>query len=123
MSKGFKQVATTAERLKMAMELRGKKQIDLVKEAGIDKGSISHYLSGRYEPKSDAINRLAIVLNCSEMWLWGYDVPMERQKNSPPENKELTEGEKMLLELFNKVPEDKQSLVLEMIRAALKTQK
>ena len=37
---------------------------------------------------------------------------------SPSEPK-LTEGEKVLLDLFNRVPEDQQQLVLQMIRAAL----
>ena len=35
---------------------------------------------------------------------------------------ELSEGEKMLLDLFNRVPEDKQELVLQMIQVALKSQ-
>lgn len=77
--------STTPERLREAMRLSGKKQVDLVKSTGIDKGSISNYLSGRYEPKQEAIYKLAMALNVSEMWLWGYDVPMERpqeQKNN-----------------------------------------
>lgn len=75
----------TPTRLREAMELSGKKQVDLVRETGIDKGSISNYLSGRYEPKQEAIRRLAVALDVSEMWLWGYDVPMKRpeeQKNN-----------------------------------------
>lgn len=76
----FKRVAITPDRLREAMAVRGKKQVDLVRETGIDKGSISSYLSGRYEPKQEAIYKLAIALDVSEMWLWGYDVPMERPK-------------------------------------------
>lgn len=73
-------VATTPDRMREAMEHAQKKQIDLVRETGIDKGSISNYLSGRYEPKQEAIHSLAVALNVSEMWLWGFDVPMERPK-------------------------------------------
>jgi transcriptional regulator with XRE-family HTH domain len=62
------------------MDAKGKKQVDLVRATGLDKGSINHYLSGKYEPKQRAINKLAIALDVSEMWLWGYDVPMERSK-------------------------------------------
>lgn len=72
--------ATTSERLRQAMDAKGKKQVDLVRETGLDKGSINHYVSGKYEPKQIAINKLAIALDVSEMWLWGYDVPMERSK-------------------------------------------
>lgn len=85
MENGVIRVSSTPERLREAMELSGKKQVDLVRSTGIDKGSISNYLSGRYEPKQEAIYKLALALNVSEMWLWGYDVPMERsseQKNN-----------------------------------------
>ena len=81
----FNRASTTPERLREAMNTMGKKQVDLVREAGIDKGSISNYLSGRYEPKQEAIYKLAKALDVSEMWLWGYDVSPERpqeQKNN-----------------------------------------
>ena len=85
MSSNFYRIATTSERLKEALSIRKMKQVDLVRITGLDKGSISHYVSGKYEPKQNAIYKLAKALNVSEMWLWGYDVPMERtetQKNN-----------------------------------------
>lgn len=85
MENSFNRVATTPERMREAMSITGKKQVDIVKATGIDKGSISNYLSGRYEPKQEAIYKIALALNVSEMWLWGYDVPMDRpqaQKNN-----------------------------------------
>lgn len=81
----FKRIDTTANRIKTAMEKAGKKQADLVRETNIDKGSMSHYLKGRYEPKQDVVFALAKALDVSEMWLWGYDCSMERpaeQKNN-----------------------------------------
>jgi transcriptional regulator with XRE-family HTH domain len=80
MESAFNRISTTHERLREAMNTTGKKQVDLVRATGIDKGSISNYLSGRYEPKQEAIYKLAIALNVSEMWLWGYDVPSERHE-------------------------------------------
>lgn len=74
----IKQVATTSERLREAMTEAGKKQVDLVKETGLQKSAICRYLSGEYEPKQKAINKLAIALNVSEMWLWGFDAPKQR---------------------------------------------
>lgn len=74
------QVASTSERIRAAMDLRQMKQIDLVNKTGLDRSQISNYLSGKYEPKQKAINKLAVALDVSEMWLWGYDVPMERTK-------------------------------------------
>lgn len=67
-----------AARLKKAMAAADKKQADLVRETGLDRGSISSYLSGKYEPKQKAIYKLAQALNVSEAWLLGYDVPMTR---------------------------------------------
>lgn len=81
----FCQVAPISERLREAMSLRGKKQIDLVRETGINRSAISRYLSGEYEPKNKPIYELAKALDVSEMWLMGYDVPPDRpqeQKNN-----------------------------------------
>lgn len=118
----WKKCSTTAKRLQEAMDIAHMKQADLARATGLSKGGISNYVMGRYEPKSDIVSKLAKALNCSEMWLWGYDVPMERQKNLPSSKQELTEGEKILLDLFNRVPEEQQKLVLQMIRAALGSQ-
>lgn len=73
-----KKITTTAARLREAMEAANKKPVDLVRETGLDKSAVSRYLSGKYEPKSTAISKLAICLGVSEMWLWGYDVPRDR---------------------------------------------
>ena len=70
--------ATIAERLREALIAAGKKQADLVRETGLDRGSVSSYLSGKYEPKQKAIYKMAQALNVSESWLLGYDVPMAR---------------------------------------------
>lgn len=117
----WSKTSSTSERLKEAMRIRQLKQADLSRLTGLAKGGISNYVTGRYEPKSDVINKLAKALNCSEMWLWGYDVPMDRVNNTPPEEPVLSEGEKILLDLFRQVPEEQQQLVLGMIRAALNT--
>ena len=73
-----KTVATIADRLREAMKRAGKKQADLVRETGLDRGSISSYLSGKYEPKQKAIYKLSKALDVSEAWLLGYNVPAHR---------------------------------------------
>ena len=78
--KNWNKIETTSKRLQEAMRIRKLKQADLSRLTGLSKGGISNYVLGRYEPKSDIINKLAIALNVSEMWLWGYDVPMERNE-------------------------------------------
>ena len=108
-----------AGRLKEALNKTGTKQIELSRLTGIDSGTINNYLSGKYEPKQDRLEKIAEALFVDPVWLMGYDVPMEREKNSP-EKPQLSEGEEMLLELFRRVPEDRQQMVLDMIRIALK---
>lgn len=82
---GLVRTASPADRIRTAMTDKGLKQVDLVNATGLDKGQVSSYLSGKYEPKQIAINKLAVALDVSEMWLWGYDVAKERsqkQKNN-----------------------------------------
>ena len=74
----FNRIDSTANRIRTAMQRAKMKQIDIVRETGIDKGALSSYLKGKYEPKQDVIYKLAKVLNVSEMWLWGYNCSMER---------------------------------------------
>ncbi|MBR3002904.1 MAG: helix-turn-helix domain-containing protein [Clostridia bacterium] len=65
-------------RLEKAMQLRNIKASELSEKANIPKSAISQYLSGLYEAKQKSIFKLANVLNVSEGWLMGLDVPMER---------------------------------------------
>ena len=111
----WNRTSTTPERLRLALRNANMKQTELSLKTGLDKGAVSCYLSGKYEPKSDAINKMAIALDVNEMWLWGYDVPMEREKKTPDTIK-LTEGEEMLLEIFRLIPEEQQRTFLEMGR-------
>ena len=66
---------TFADRLREAMDAAGVKQADLVRETGLDKGAVSSYLAGKYEPKQKAVAAMARCLNVPELWLMGYDVP------------------------------------------------
>jgi transcriptional regulator with XRE-family HTH domain len=119
----YDRVATCAERIKKALTIKGMRQSELCRLTKIPKSAISQYISGAFEPKQDRIYLIAKALNVSEMWLMGLDVPMERQvKKVTPSEPDLSEGEMMLLDLFRRVPEDKQELVLQMIRAALGSQ-
>ena len=80
--KEMERVATTPERLQEAMNAINKKQIDLAKETGLSHSTISRYLSGRVEPRQEAIIKLAKALGVSEWWLYGYNVPMERSQKA-----------------------------------------
>jgi len=74
----YDRIAAPAERLKEALDLRNMKQVELSEKSGISKPNISCYLSGKYEPKQDALYKMGKALDVAEMWLAGYDIPMER---------------------------------------------
>ena len=112
-------MSTRSERIKSLIEQSGKSYQELEKITGIKKSSLQRYASGvTTKIPLDVIEKLAIAFNVSQEYLMGWDV----KENSPSEP-QLTEGEKVLLDLFKKVPEDQQQLVLQMIRAALSTPK
>jgi len=69
---------TFASRLAIALRDKNIKPVDLANKTGVDKSSISHYLSSKYEPKNDKLLKIAEVLDVNELWLMGYDVPKER---------------------------------------------
>lgn len=115
----WEKVSTTKSRLQEAMRICSKKQIDLERETGINRSTISRYLSGKYEPKADAIHKLAISLNCSETWLWGYDVPRTRSQaqkrndaltNAIKRAKEDTEFGEVLIALDSLTEEELSSI-------------
>ena len=66
------------KRIRKALSLRGMKQSELCERTGIAKTTVSSWTNQRWQPKQDALYKMAKVLDVSEMWLAGYDVPMER---------------------------------------------
>ena len=56
------------------------KPADLADITGIPKSMVSYYLSGKSVPRADRIYEIAKVLDVSEAWIMGFDVPMEKEK-------------------------------------------
>ena len=69
-----------ADRLRQAIRASGLTQQQLSDKTEISKSLISSYLAGRYKARSTNLHTLAVVLNVSEAWLMGYNVPRERTK-------------------------------------------
>lgn len=65
-------------RIREALSLRGMKQIELAERTGISQQKINPWINQRWQPKQDSLYKMAKVLDVSELWLAGYDVPMER---------------------------------------------
>jgi transcriptional regulator with XRE-family HTH domain len=64
------------------MDARGLRAVDIIDRTGIPKVTLSYYMSGKTEPKADRVYTLAKVLDVSEAWLMGFEVPMARSLES-----------------------------------------
>ena len=65
------------DRLNEAMQKRGITATELAKLTGLNKSSVSRYLTGENIPRSLAIGKLAKALRVNPAWILGYDVPMD----------------------------------------------
>ena len=107
-----------SERIKALVEKSNLSYQELEKLTGIKKSSLQRYASGTTTKiPLDVIEKLSIAFNVSQEYLMGWDV-----KEDSPSEPQLTEGEKLMLELFRRIPEDRQAAALELLRAALKMQ-
>ena len=65
-------------RIEQALNIRNMRQVELAEKTGIGKNSINGWVKQKWQPKQEPLYKMAKVLDVSEMWLAGYDVPMER---------------------------------------------
>ena len=107
-------------------DLRREKGLTLEQVAdvvGVGKSTVRKWETGMIaNMRRDKIAALATALGTTPAYLMGWKED-DNEKNITPSKPELTEGEEALLELFRKVPEGQQELVLQMIRAALNASK
>lgn len=78
---------TFADRLKIAMERQGMKQVDLIRAAAnqgikLGKSHISQYVSGKTIPRADMLRFLASTLQVEEDWLSGKTVWKKKEETS-----------------------------------------
>lgn len=102
--------------------LQRRKELDITQEELArrmgykSKSTINKIEMGINDIPQSKIMKFAEVLLTTPSFLMGWD-----EEEESPEELKLTEGERILLDLFNRVPKDKQELVLQMIRVALGT--
>ena len=115
---------TTAERLKYLMESRNLRQADILEMiqpycqrygVNIPRNALSQYVTGKVLPKQDKLTILGLALNVSEVWLMGYDVPMEREAPAAVRD----EGREEFIRLFLALDQDNRSRILDLMRALL----
>lgn len=104
-------------RIKELRQERGLTLEQVAKVVGVGKSTVRKWETGMIaNMKRDKIASLAKALGTTPAYLMGW----KDQKDIPQDKKDLSEGEQMMLDLFNQVPKDKQEMVIEMIRVALK---
>ena len=120
----------TSSRLKQIMEQRGLKQADILRMAQpycdrynmkLGKSDLSQFVNGKVEPGQWKLTILGLALNVSEAWLMALDVPMERKVTSVPS----FDGDgrtKEYVELFERLSQDQQELIVALIKGILSEQ-
>ena len=72
-----KKIATFQERLTEALNEKDMTQSALAIAVGMSRSGINKYVKGIAIPPLDRIRVMSEALGVSEIWLLGYDVPME----------------------------------------------
>lgn len=114
-------MSTRSERIKALIERSGLSYQELEATTGIKKSSLQRYATGATAKiPLDVIEKLSKAFNVSKEYLMCWSEDIKKVEKTTPEEQGLSEGEKMLLDLFRRVPQDKKELVLQMISVALK---
>lgn len=101
-----------SERIKALVDNSEMSYQDLEKFTGIKKSSLQRYASGvTTKIPLDVIEKLSAAFNVSQEYLMGWE-----EKEVSPSELQLTEGEKMMIDIFRLIPEDQQKVFLEMGR-------
>lgn len=101
-----------AENLNYYMDLHQKSRREVSEALDVSYYTFTDWVKGKKYPRMDKVEMLANYFGILKSDL------IEEKKPSSLKEVKLSEGEQMLIDLFRKVPEDKQELVLQMIRVA-----
>lgn len=105
-----------ARNLSYYLRLKGRDQKEVAEVVGVAPSTFNEWVKGKKYPRIDKIELLANYFGILKS-----DLIEDKEEKNSPEEPRLSEGERMLVELFRLVPQEKQDMVLEMIRVALKT--
>ena len=109
------------KRLKAAREERGVSARELAEATGINKATIHHYERADFKSvKTPTLKAIADYLNVNPDYLIGASDNKHTVKEAEALMADITDDEKMLLELFRQVPDERQQMVLDMVRVALR---
>jgi transcriptional regulator with XRE-family HTH domain len=112
-------MSTVGENILYMRKRLGWTQEELAKKMGYkSKSTINKIELGINDIPQSKIVQFADVLGTTPAHLMGWN----EDEITPPEEPQLSEGEKLLLDLFRKIPEDQQQLYLRILRSALGNQ-
>ena len=100
----MKDLYIVKDRLNEALKYRSLTASQLAEKSGVNKSSVSRYLSGERIPRSDAIYKMATALNVDPSWILGYNVPMT------PDFVIQLDDQKLIVEVEKLSPENKERL-------------
>ena len=107
-----------AKNLAHYLERSGKDQKEMAEIVGVAPSTFNEWMRAKKYPRMDKIEMLANFFGILKSDL----IEEAGEEGHSPSEPQLTEGEKMMLELFRLIPEDRQQAALELLRAALKMQ-
>lgn len=118
----MKPIDTFQNRLKKALLIRNIKPVELHEITKISESLISKYLSGNAIARQKKLTLLADALNINEVWLMGYDVPMQKNFKNTCSNlletitKEYGKDSLELLEYYKKLNKSGKEKAVENIK-------
>lgn len=111
-----------AQRIQDLRRAKGLTLEQVASVVGVGKSTVRKWETGMIaNMRRDKIASLAQALGTTPAYLMGWNEEVSAEEKTSPSELQLTEGEEALLELFRRVPEDKQAMVIQMIRVALDT--
>ena len=108
-----------AKNLTYYVNRSGKMQNEISEMIGVATSTFNDWMKGKKYPRIDKIEMLANFFGILKSDL----IEDKEGKEFSPSKQPLTEGEKLMLDLFRQIPADKQPEALDLLRVALKMQK
>lgn len=105
-----------AKNLVFYLRVCGKEQKEVAKAIGVATSTFNDWVKGKKYPRIDKIEMLSNYFGIKKSDL------IEDKKETASDDIELTDGERILIELFRKLPDEAQKMYLEILRTSLKSQ-
>lgn len=112
---GNKQVM--AKNLAYYIEKSGKSQRELSEIVGVATSTFNNWVKGHKYPRIDKIEILAEYFGIQKSDL------IEEKKETPEENSEVSENQRLLIEFAKSVPEEKAGMILQVMKTILGDEK